>query len=145
MTNAAGDAVFNVPYTPFPGLPILTATATDAAGTTSEFSPPLGYALTATGVTFAATTGVPFQGTVASFTSNDPSATAAEFTATINYGDGTASSAGTVVAAPGGFIVVGSHTLHDRQPRRAGHGDDHRHAGRQPGHGQQSGQCHESR
>ena len=62
MTNAAGDAVFNVPYTPFPGLPIFTATATDADGTTSEFSPPLGFALTATGVTFAATTGVAVPG-----------------------------------------------------------------------------------
>ena len=109
-TNAAGDAVFNVPFTPFPGLPIFTATATDANGTTSDFSPPLGFALAATGATFAATTGVPFQGTVASFTSSDPAATAAEFTAAIVWGDGTASSAGTVVAAPGGFIVVGSHT-----------------------------------
>ena len=47
-----------------------------------------------------------FQATVASFTSSDPSATTAEFTATVNYGDGTTSSVGTVVAAPGGFIVV---------------------------------------
>ena len=116
MTNAAGDAVFNVSYTPFPGLPIFTAAATDAAGTTSEFSPPLGYALAATGATFAATTGVAFQGTVASFTSSDPAATAAEFTATINYGDSTTSAAGTVVAAPGGFIVVGSHTYTTANP-----------------------------
>ena len=116
-TNAAGDAVFNVPYTPFPGEPILTATATDAAGTTSEFSPPLGYVLTATGVTFAATTRVPFHGTVASFTSSDPTATAADFTATINYGDGSPQPpSGTVVAAPGGFVVVGSHTFTTANP-----------------------------
>jgi hypothetical protein len=110
MTNAAGDAVFSVYYTPFPGLPIFTATSTDADGTTSEFSPLVGYALAASGATFAATTGVSFQGTVASFTSSAPAATAAEFTATINFGDSTKSAAGTVVAAPGGFIVVGSHT-----------------------------------
>ena len=41
ITNAAGDAVFNVPFTPFSGLPIFTATATNANGTTSEFSAPL--------------------------------------------------------------------------------------------------------
>ncbi len=115
-TNAAGDAVFNAPYTPFPGLPIFTATATDGAGTTSQFSPPLGFALSATGATFAATTNVPFHGTVASFTSSDPAATAADFTAAINWGDGTASSAGTVVAAPGGFLVSGTHTYTTANP-----------------------------
>ena len=115
-TNAAGDAVFDVPYTPFPGEPILTATATDAAGTTSEFSPPLGYVLTATGVTFAAMTHVPFQGTVAAFSSSDPTATAADFTATINYGDGSPSASGTVVAAPDGFLVVGAHTFTTANP-----------------------------
>ena len=115
-TNAAGDAVFNVAYTPFPGLPILTATATAADGTTSEFSPPLGFAVTASGTTFAATTGVAFQGTVASIVTTDPSATAADFTATINWGDGSASSTGTVVAGPGGFVVIGSHTYTTANP-----------------------------
>ena len=119
FTDAAGNAVFQIPYyllTPFPGEPILTATATDVAGTTSEFSPPLGYVLTATGVTFAATTHVPFQGTVAAFSSSDPTATAADFTATINYGDGSPSASGTVVAAPDGFLVVGSHTFTTANP-----------------------------
>ena len=115
-TNLTGDAVFDVPYTPFPGEPILTATATDAAGTTSEFSPPLGYVLTATGVTFAAMTRVTFQGTVAAFSSSDPTATAADFTATINYGDGSPSASGTIVAAPAGFLVVGAHTFTTANP-----------------------------
>jgi hypothetical protein len=115
-TNLAGDAVFNVPYTPYPGEPTLTATATDAAGAISEFSPPLGYVLSATGVTFAAMTHVPFQGTVAAFSSSDSTATAADFTATINYGDGTPSASGTVVAAPGGFLVVGAHTFTTANP-----------------------------
>ena len=44
------------------------------------------------------------------------SATAADFTATINYGDGSPSASGTVVAAPGGFIVVGSHTFTTANP-----------------------------
>ena len=115
-TNLAGDAVFDVPYTPFPGEPILTATATDAAGTTSEFSPPLGYVLTATGVTFAAMTHVPFQGTVAAFSSSDPTATAADFTATINFGDGSPSASGTIVAAPAGFLVVSAHSFSTANP-----------------------------
>jgi hypothetical protein len=115
-TNAAGDAVFDVPYTPFPGEPILTATATDAAGTTSEFSPPLGYVLTASGVALAATTNVPFTGTIAAFSSSGPTATAADFRATINYGDGSPSASCTVVAAPDGFLVVGWHTFTTANP-----------------------------
>lgn len=105
-----------MPFTPIPGLPIFTATATSASGTTSQFSPPVGYGLTATGLTLTATTGVAFTGTVATFTSADPAATASQFTATINYGDGTSSSPGTVIAAPGGFIVVGSHTYSTANP-----------------------------
>ena len=111
---------------PFPGEPILTATATDAAGTTSESSPPLGYVLTPTGVTFAAMTHAAVPGTVATFSSSDPTATATDFTATINYGDGSPGASGTVVAAPDGFLVVGTHLRHG-QPDRAGHGDHHRH------------------
>ena len=37
-TNTAGQAVFDVPFTPPPGLPILTASATDPEGNTSEIS-----------------------------------------------------------------------------------------------------------
>ena len=72
--------------------------------------------LTATGVTFAAMTHVPFQGTVAAFSSSDPTATAADFTATVNYGDGSPSASGTVVAAPDGFLVVGAHTFTTANP-----------------------------
>ncbi len=93
----------------------MTATAIDFAGTTSEFSSPVAYSVTATGLTFAATANVPFAGTVASFTSSDSLATAADFSATIDYGDGT-SAHGTVVAAPAGFIVLGSHTFQSASP-----------------------------
>jgi FG-GAP-like repeat len=37
-TNSAGEAVFQVPFTPPAGLPIVTATATDPSGNTSEVS-----------------------------------------------------------------------------------------------------------
>jgi len=48
---------------------------------------------------------------MATFTDADTAATAANFTATINWGNGLAPSAGTVVAAPGGgFAVLGLNT-----------------------------------
>ena len=114
-TDAAGDTVFSFAYTPFPGKPIVTATATDATGTTSEFSPPTGYAPTLSGVSFKATVGVPFQGDVATFTTDDPAALGSDFSAAIDWGDGQSSS-GTVVAAPAGFVIVGSHTFTAASP-----------------------------
>jgi len=49
--------------------------------------------------------------TVASFTSNDPNATAGEFTATVNWGDGSALDHNvTVTGSNGNFTVTGSHT-----------------------------------
>jgi hypothetical protein len=57
-----------------------------------------------------------FQGPVASFTDANPISTTADFTATIDWGDGTPPSAGTV-SQPGGagtaYIVSGSHTFAD--------------------------------
>ena len=50
---------------------------------------------------------------VATFTSNNPSAVASDFSATINWGDGTSTSTGTVIADPaasGQFDVIGGHT-----------------------------------
>ncbi len=118
MTNVHGNAAFSFSYAAIDGEPLVTATATNVAGTTSEFSSPVEYAITAAGLTFAATATVPFDGMVASFTSSDSLATAADFEATIDYGDGT-SSQGTVVAAPGGFVVVGSHTFATAGPDTA--------------------------
>jgi len=67
-------------------------------------------ALSATGVPVSATAGAQFSGTVATFSDADPAGTASDYTATISWGDGSAS-AGTVAPAPGGgFAVTGSHT-----------------------------------
>jgi hypothetical protein len=110
-TNAQGNVDFNFGYTPNSVEPFVTATATDASGTTSEFSAPVAYAVNASGVSLNATVGVPFQGVVASFTSSDLTATASGFMATINYGDGTPNATGTVVASPTGFVVIGTHTF----------------------------------
>ncbi len=64
----------------------------------------------AAGVPVSATAGVQFNGTVATFTEAVPDTVASDYTATIEWGDGTAT-AGTVSAASGGgFAVSGSHT-----------------------------------
>jgi uncharacterized repeat protein (TIGR01451 family) len=65
--------------------------------------------------------GQPLSGVVvASFSDTNPSATAASFTASINWGDGTAPTAGTVVPnGSGGVNVVGSHTYRSAPPNGA--------------------------
>jgi hypothetical protein len=84
--------------------PTSTATIADAA-------------LTATGTNFSAVEGNPFSGQVASFTDANLAAPISDFTATINWGDGTATSSGTVTQ-PGGvgttFIVTGTHTYAEK-------------------------------
>ncbi len=67
--------------------------------------------LTATGVPVSATAGVAVKATVATFTHAKPAGAVSDYTATINWGDGSSSAAGTVgAAAGGGFEVTGSHT-----------------------------------
>ncbi len=66
--------------------------------------------LTATPVSITATTGVAFNGAVATFTDANPNGTVSDFSATIDWGDGTAS-AGSIATNPaGGFVVNGTHT-----------------------------------
>jgi len=55
------------------------------------------------------TVGQSFTTTIASFTDADPAQTAGDYTAQVQWGDGT-SSAGTVVAAANGFAVSATHT-----------------------------------
>jgi hypothetical protein len=66
--------------------------------------------LTATGKPISATRGIAFSSLVATFTDADPTGNVTEFSATINWGDGT-NSAGIITAnGSGGFDVTGSHT-----------------------------------
>jgi hypothetical protein len=75
-----------------------TVTVADAALTLTASTPPV------------AVEGTPVNGVVvASFTDANPGARAADFSATITWGDGS-TSAGTVVASGGGFDVQGAHT-----------------------------------
>ncbi len=65
--------------------------------------------LAVTSANFSATEGQQFSGGVAAFTATSPSAAASDFSATIDWGDGTTTS-GTVTAGDaGGFLVTGSH------------------------------------
>jgi hypothetical protein len=89
-------------------------TVNDVGGSTASATSHANIAdapLTATGATTSGTEGVTTGTvTVATFTDANPNATASDFTATINWGDGT-STAGTIVAqSGGGFAVDGSHS-----------------------------------
>ena len=66
--------------------------------------------ITATGATFGATEGVTFTGTVATFTDPDRASTAAEYSATIAWGDVTQPTPGTISGQGGQFTVSGTHT-----------------------------------
>jgi hypothetical protein len=81
-----------------------------ASATVSSSAIVADAALTATGTPISTTEGLPFSGAVAHFSDANPLAIAANFSATITWGDGS-TAAGTVVAnAGGGFDVTGAHT-----------------------------------
>lgn len=108
-TGADGNARFTFNFTPVAGDSMLTATATDPNGNTSEFSQDVGFSLQGAASSISATEGVTFSGAIATFTSGESGAAASDFTADILWGDGS-SSAGTVAAKGNGtFQVSGSH------------------------------------
>ncbi|HUY91494.1 MAG TPA: TIGR03118 family protein [Pirellulales bacterium] len=65
--------------------------------------------LAATSGNFSATEGQQFSGGVAAFTATSPSAAAGDFTASIDWGDGTTTSGTVAASGAGGFVVGGSH------------------------------------
>ena len=71
-------------------------------------APPPNAALTAIAMPISAIVGAPITATVATFTDANSSAAVGEFTATINWGDGT-SSTGTITENNGVFSVAGTH------------------------------------
>ncbi len=81
------------------------------SGADQSFTTESNAPLDATGKSVSGTAGVKLSATVATFTDADPNGVASDYTASIGWGDGTASTAGTVsAAAGGGFEVKGSHT-----------------------------------
>jgi len=91
----------------------VTVTIADAGGsnaTSAGSASVADAALSASGLAIAGIEGKSFSGNVATFADGDPNGAVSDYTATINWGDGS-TSAGTVTAAgSGGFTVAGSHT-----------------------------------
>ncbi len=83
-----------------PGTATASATGTLIAGESDI--------LAGTASTITPTEGSSFSGTVATFTDTNTSNVASDFTATIDWGDGT-TTAGTVTGTAGNFTVTGSH------------------------------------
>jgi hypothetical protein len=120
-TDGSGNASFTF-MTPTPVGTIFTATATDPGGNSSEFSramsanviePPLnGTGVAVNGFELSPLAAV----TVASFTHGDGTEPASEFSATIDWGDGSSSSAGTVTQTGATYTVQGTHTYTDERP-----------------------------
>jgi hypothetical protein len=69
--------------------------------------------ITPSPVDFSAAEGTAFNGAVATFTDDNPAATTADFTATIDWGDGTATTMGTIASSSAAFAVLGQHTYGD--------------------------------
>jgi hypothetical protein len=88
----------------------LNGTVLGAAASQSVTATVHDATLTGAGNPVTAVAGAPFTGTVATFADPNPFATATDFRAMVTWGsEGT--TPGTVVAAPGGFAVTGSHTF----------------------------------
>ena len=118
-TVSGGGGSFQVSgthtYASTGNFPVVVTLSDDAPGTasaqvTSTAQVAAGLAVTAT--PFSTPEAVPFNGTVATFSDADPSKTAASFTVTIDWGDGT-TTPGTVSGGSGSFTVTGQHTYAD--------------------------------
>ena len=96
------------------GSELLGVTITDTANSTTlplsgTVTVAEGDVLTPHGLTFTANPGQAFTGTVATFTDSDTANVAGDFTATINWGDGT-TTAGVITDTAGTIAVSGTHT-----------------------------------
>jgi hypothetical protein len=69
--------------------------------------------ITATPVDFSAAEASAFNGAVATFEDDNPAASPADFNASIDWGDGTSTTAGTIGSASAAFTVLGQHTYAD--------------------------------
>jgi hypothetical protein len=112
-TDSSGEASFSYTGGSSPGTDTVVASFIDslkAKHTSNSVQVSWEDAkITATGEDLSGTEGEEASGIVASFTDPDSTATAGDYAATIEWGDGS-SSAGTVSGAKGSFTVSGSHT-----------------------------------
>ena len=83
----------------------------DAGGSTTSVSDTMSVADAALhGVGITRTTINPVTGPIAQFTDDDPFGTASDYSAVINWGDGSPTTAGTISQSGSTFIVNGTHT-----------------------------------
>jgi PKD repeat protein len=111
VITAAGNG-FNVSGThtyTAAGVHTITTSIADEGGSAATATSSTAT-LVGEGETVTATEGAALNATIASFATNNSAATAGDFTANIDWGDGTTSAATVVVNAAGGFKVVGAHT-----------------------------------
>src|SRR5581483_7824374 len=88
-------------------------TVTDAGGSSSSATSTATIAdapITASAASISGVEGTQVTAVVATFTDSNPSAPLGDFTATINWGDGTTSTGTVVAQSGGGFAVNGTHT-----------------------------------
>jgi hypothetical protein len=118
VTDSNGQVSFTYHDVNGAGDDTITASFTDTSGTKQQATatkhwaggPPPDPPITAHGTTVNATEGASFSGTVATFDDPDTSATASEYSAQINWGDGSPNSTGTISGSGGSFAVNGTHT-----------------------------------
>jgi parallel beta-helix repeat protein len=115
-TDSQGNATINLflPVLFAPGQ-FITATATDPDGNTSEFSQAIlstpSVSPSLTGLAICAIAPVPFTDTpVATFQVNGPQRPADSFNATINWGDNSLPSSGSITLSGNIYTIRGSHT-----------------------------------
>jgi hypothetical protein len=96
------------------GNPDVTVTVTRSDNSTTSFSGQVAVAdadsFTPTPVSFTADQNVAFSGTVATFADTYLGEPASDLSASIDWGDGTAATVGTVSGSNGNFSVAGGHT-----------------------------------
>jgi hypothetical protein len=119
--TSLGNGSYSVQCCDFPTLGVGshsgTLQVTETGQLSSVFAGPVSFSinvadapLTAAPANISAIAGVPYTGTVATFTDADPNAQASDYTATISYTDG--SSAGTISSdGSGGWIVTSTMTF----------------------------------
>ncbi len=116
VTNSSGQATFTYHDDGGVGTDLISATFTDTGGALEKATATKTWvatgdaAVTATGQAVSATEGAAFTGQVASFTDPDTAALAGDYTASIDWGDGSPSSNGTLSGSGGTFAVSGTHT-----------------------------------
>ncbi len=93
----------------FPSVSVTISDNISTPATVSDIAHVLDAPLTISAVSITATQGTSFVGKVATFTDENPQATTGDFTATIDWGDGSTTAGIVSPTGGGGFQVTGSH------------------------------------